>query len=267
MKRLRLPAVLLAVLSSAGWLNASLAATLQTGCGSESRVFQFEPRVADEPGDLHGETLGRITVLRPDGQAVYAEDTPLRPGCGKIAAVSELTAQLVALCGDLGGRHATYKVFRQVGAALEVATLDLQDGSEPLAIGPDGRARAMVMRRDVFPGMTGARYFPLVYALHYDPAAFGFRPDFSADATNDYRRHYQELLHAQQAAQAIPEVLAMLLAIQEPRLTCRELSRLETTLMDVRHAPRPDARAFLRQWMEKLSAAGYPAFDEAVCAH
>lgn len=58
----------------------------------------------------------------------------------------------------------------------------------------------------------------------------------------------------------------MLLAMQEPRLTCRELSRLETILIDDgQYAGRPDARDFLRQWMNKLLGVGYPAFDEAVC--
>ena len=142
-----------------GSINCA-AAQLQTGSGDSTRLFRFEPRVEDGPGDLHGQTLSRISVLRADGRAVYAEDTPLQAGCGEIAPISQLTPQLVALCGTLGGRHATYKVFRQVGATLEMATLDLQDGNKPLVIGRDGRARGLVMRRDVFPGMTGARYFP-----------------------------------------------------------------------------------------------------------
>lgn len=242
------------------------AAQLQTGSGDSARVFRFEPRVEDGPGDLHGQALGRISVLRADGYAVYAEDTPLQAGCGEIAAISQLTPQLVALCGTLGGRHTTYKVFRHVGAALEMATLDLLDGSGPLVIKRDGRARGMVMRRDVFPGMIGPRYFPLVYALHDDPIAFGFRPDFSAYARADYNRRYNELRHGKQPAQAMPEILAMLLAMQEPRLTCRELSRLETILIDDgQYAGRPDARDFLQQWMNKLPGVGYPAFDEAVC--
>ena len=33
----------------------------------------------------------------------------------------------------------------------------------------------------------------------------------------------------------------------------------------VRRLIGPDARDFLRQWMNKLPGAGYPAFDEATC--
>ena len=261
-RHLRLPFLVLTMLAS----TSGLAAQLQTGSGDTARVYRFEPRVEDGPGDLHGQALGRISVLRANGHEVYAEDTPLQAGCGEIAAVSQLTPQLVALCGTLGGRHTTYKVFRQVGAALEMATLDLQDGSGPLAIRRDGRARGVVMRRDVFPGITGPRYFPLVYALYDDPIAFGFRPDFSSYARADYHRRYNELRQGAQPAQAMPEILAMLLAMQEPRLTCRELSRLETILIDDgQYAVRPDARDFLRLWMDKLPSAGYPAFDEAVC--
>lgn len=262
MQYLRTLLALVTVLVSA----SCLAAQLQTGSGDSARVFRFEQRVEDGPGDLRGQALGRISVLRPDGREVYAEETPLQAGCGEIAATSQLTPQLVALCGTLDGRHTTYKVFRQAGAALEMATLDLQDGNGPLVVGRDGRARGMVMRRDVFPDMTGPRYFPLVYALYDDPIAFGFRPDFGSHARYYYNRRYLDLKHGDQAAQAIPEMLAMLLAMQEPRLTCRELSRLETILVDDgQHAVRHDARYFLRQWMDKLPAAGYPAFDEAVC--
>ena len=262
MNHFLLPLLLLILLAS----TAGLAAQLQTGSGDKARIFRFEPRVENGPGDLQGETLGRISVARMDGHEVYAEDTPLQAGCGEIAPVSQPTAQLVALCGTLGGRHATYKVFRQTGAALEVATLDMQDGSEPLAIGRDGVARAMVMRRDLFPGMTGARYFPVIYALHEDPAAFSFRPDFSRYARSGYVRQYNALQHRDQAAQSAPEVLAMVLAIQDEQLACRELGRLASRLTDAgEFAVREQARTFLREWTAKLSAAGYPAFDDAVC--
>ncbi len=44
------------------------------------------------------------------------------------------------------------------------------------------------------------------------------------------------------------------------------MCRLETILVDDgQYAVRPDARDFLRQWMNKLPGAGYPAFDEAAC--
>ena len=44
------------------------------------------------------------------------------------------------------------------------------------------------------------------------------------------------------------------------------MCRLETILVDDgQYAVRPDARDFLRQWMNKLPGVGYPAFDEAAC--
>lgn len=86
MQPLRTPVAILAIWLSAGWLTGAGASTTQGS--STARQYQFESRIEDGPGDLHGSTVGRITVMREgDRRAVYVEDTPLQPGCGSITAV------------------------------------------------------------------------------------------------------------------------------------------------------------------------------------
>ncbi|MEC5162996.1 MULTISPECIES: hypothetical protein [unclassified Janthinobacterium] len=266
MKPIRTLAVV-AIWASAACTTGATASDMRTGSGSAARLFQFEPRLEDGPGDLHGAAVGRISVLRAaDRRVVYSEDTPLQPGCDAIPAMTLLTPHLLALCGNLGGRHYTYKVLRSAGASLDVATLDMQDGNEPLHVGSDGRVFGVVMRRDVYPQLTGPRYFPLVYRLREDGASFGFRPDFSSAAAPLYRRRYQLMKQHNNAQQEAEEMLAMLLATQDRAFVCQELAYLENMLVKGgKFQDGQAARGFLTDWAQKLPEAGYPAFNDFTC--
>lgn len=265
MQPLRTPVVILAIWLGAGWLTGAGASTTQ-GSGT-ARQYQFESRIEDGPGDLHGSTVGRITVLREgDRRAVYVEDTPLQPGCGSIPAVTLISGHLAVLCGNLGGRHNTYKVFRHSGAALDVTTLDIGDGNSVLETGNNGQLLGLVMRRDLFPQITGPRYFPVVYGLHDDAITFGFRPVFSAAAAPLYLRYYQSLKQESESSHGVEEMLAMLLAMQDSALTCKELAYLEKRLVKGgKFQQHKAARTFLMEWAQKLPAIGYPVFNNVTC--
>lgn len=251
----------------ASYLSEGIAAEVQMSSGSAVRLVQFEPRVEDGPGDLQGQNVGRISVLRAsDRRTVYADDTPLQPACAPVPAVTLLNQRLVAVCGNLGGRHNTYKVLRMEGEAIDVATLDMQDGNDPLRVDQHGRIFGVVMRRDLYPKLTGPRYFPIVYRLHEDDAGFGFRPDFSSSAAPIYAQRYASMKQSEIGQPAAEEMLAMLLATQDRSFVCKELAYLEIQLVKRgQFQQRQDARIFLKEWAQKLPEAGYPAFNDLTC--
>lgn len=50
---------------------------------------RFDERIETAPGDLHGATVGRISIVRAADQGLaWQENTPLQPGCGATASLA-----------------------------------------------------------------------------------------------------------------------------------------------------------------------------------
>lgn len=208
-----------------------------------------------------------ITVTRIGGSSpIYTERSSLIPGCEGVPTISLIAGRYAALCGHLGGRHYTYRVFRIGGSGPEVATLDAFDVAAPLLVDGQGGIMTRVARRDQFPGeLVGPVYFPYVYALHADASTFGFAPTFGEGA----KRHYVHVYAWHKAndglALMLPAMLAALMATQDRALICKEVAQWKSGTA----ANGGDVVALentIRQWSAKLPAIGYPAFDVTRCS-
>ena len=237
---------------------------------SNGYTLRFEERIEEAPGDLHGETVGRISLRRTaDQQLLWLENTPLRPGCGKLPAVSAINADFVSICGHLGGRHYTQKIVLTRGNFPTMASVDQYDLPSPARIAADGTLSIDVLRRDMFPEeLTGPHLFPFVYRLHRDAVTFGFALSFDKDAAERYWQHYQDSRQAAHLAGVLPEMLAALLASQARQPICAELADIETALMhDDKQLDQTGARKLMLSWLQKLPGIGYPAFKQPACQH
>ena len=235
---------------------------------SNGYTVRFDERIEDAKGDLHGETAGSIRLVRTSDQAlVRQENTPLRPGCGDVAAVTAINDSFVALCGHLGGRHYTQRIILLEGNTPGMASVDQYDAPSPVRVEGDGALAIDVVRRDLFPGeLTGPHYFPTVYRLHRDAVTFGFVPSFDAASAGRYWQHYHATRQAAPAAAVLPELLASLLAAQSGKQSiCGELDAIASELQGGVARQGPGARALMLDWLRKLPAAGYPPFDGQAC--
>ncbi|MDI3293448.1 hypothetical protein [Janthinobacterium tructae] len=241
---------------------------------SNGYTVRFDERIETAPGDLHGATVGRISIVRAADQGLaWQENTPLQPGCGAIAAITVLNDSYVALCGHLGGRHYTHKIIFMQGNSPTMVSVDQFDSPSAVRVGRDGSLAIDVLRRDRFPGeLTGPHYFPTVYRLHHDDASFGFIPSFDGDAAERYWQHYRATRQAAPAADVLPELLASLLAAQAGKQSiCAELATLAADLQQGQQYEQYEqydmqgARTLMRKWLHKLPAIGYPAFDTQAC--
>ena len=80
------------------------------------------------------------------------------------------------------------------------------------------------------------------------------------------RDSYQSLKQESEASHGVEEMLAMLLAMQDSALTCKELAYLEKRLVKGgKFQQHKAARAFLMEWAQKLPAIGYPVFNNVTC--
>ncbi|WP_035821434.1 hypothetical protein [Janthinobacterium sp. RA13] len=235
---------------------------------SNGYTVRFDERIEEASGDLHGATAGRVSIVRTSDQAlVWQENTPLRPDCGVVAAVTAINDRFVAVCGHLGGRHYTQKIIFMQGNALSMVSVDQYDSPSPVRVERNGSLAIDVQRRDRFPGeLTGPHYFPTVYRLHHDDATFGFVPSFDGDAAERYWQHYRATRQAAPAAAVLPELLASLLAAQAGKQSiCAELDTLTVDLQQGQQHDAQGARTLMSTWLHKLPAIGYPAFDTQAC--
>ena len=235
---------------------------------SNGYTVRYDERIEEASGDLHGESVGSIRLTRASDQAlVWQENTPLRPGCGAIPAVTLLSDQFVALCGHLGGRHYTQRIMLLEGNTPGMASVDQYDAPSPVRVEGDGALAIDVVRRDLFPGeLTGPHYFPTVYRLHRDAVTFGFVPSFDAASAGRYWQHYRATRQAAPAAAVLPELLASLLAAQSGKQSiCGELDAIAAELQGSVAPQGPGARTLMLDWLRKLPASGYPAFDGQAC--
>jgi len=80
---------------------------------SNGYTVRFDERIETAPGDLHGATVGRISIARAADQALaWQENTPLQPGCGAIAAITVLN--------DAERYWQHYRATRQAAPAADV---------------------------------------------------------------------------------------------------------------------------------------------------
>lgn len=257
---MRQPLLALALLAS---MTAHAADVTRNGY-----TLRYDERIEAAGGDLQGAAVGRIRITRAGDEAlVWQENTPLQPGCGAIPAITVLNDSFVALCGHLGGRHYTQSIILLQGNTPGMASVDQYDAPSPVRVEGDGALAIDVVRRDLFPGeLTGPHYFPTVYRLHRDAVTFGFVPSFDAASAGRYWQHYHATRQTAPAAAVLPELLASLLAAQSGKQPiCGELDAIARELQGGGAPQGPGARALMLDWLRKLPAAGYPAFDGQAC--
>ncbi|AVR94982.1 hypothetical protein [Pseudoduganella armeniaca] len=220
-------------------------------------TFSYQESLETAEGDLQGEVIGVIHVTREDGLvSIYQEKTALRPGCGDEPGAEYVGGDFVALCGHLGGRHYTKTLFRLTPEPAPVAQLDYYDNPAPIGIDRHGFLRTRVLRRDVFPGVTGPVYFPFVYVLDGAADKPAFRRDFSVTARPLYLDYYEALKREGRPRVHYRAMAAALVAAADTVFACRELRALQKAL---------PASVDLPGWLRTLPRAGYPGFELAGC--
>jgi hypothetical protein len=220
-------------------------------------TFSYQESLETAEGDLQGEVIGVIHVTREDGLvSIYQEKTALRPGCGDEPGAEYIGGDFVALCGHLGGRHYTKTLFRLTPEPAPVAQLDYFDSPAPIGIDRQGILRTRVLRRDVFPGVTGPVYFPFVYALDGAADKPAFRRDFGAGARALYVDYYEALKREGQPRVHYRAMAAALVASGDKAWACRDLQSLQRAL---------PASVDLARWLRTLPRAGYPGLALKDC--
>lgn len=231
--------------------------------------ISFAPRrLAGEkvPEDVAPKSEIRVTRVRSGGRdEILKESSSLDAGCGGVPAMGSIGDRYVVLCGHLGGRHYTYRVFRIGASGLESATLDTFDQAAPFEVDAKGRLTTLVTRRDQFPReLVGPFYFPVVYALHADESSFGFLPDFGETARPQYMKFYAWVRENKAVSQFLPVMLAALTAAQDRGATCREIKEWRSA--ELRKQGSADGfDSAIREWSRKLPSIGYPRFDSDTC--
>ena len=226
--------------------------------------FSFDKYRTGDGSDYVPRSVVKI-VRSYDRVAVFHEYSPLDPGCGKVSAISVLLDEYVVLCGHLGGRHYTYKVFRETGSGPSSATLDAFDDVAPLVVGQDGSITTLVARRDMFPEqLHGPYYFPHVYALRADGSSFGFSAVFGGSVRSQYESYYRWILEHQDPLEYLPVAVAALVATQDKGFICPEMKRLKDA-GSVKSDKEQDVGAAIRGWVGRLPSIGYPSFDLDIC--
>lgn len=240
----------------------SFASNAVDGLGPYQVHFEALPTSAD------AEYVPRsvITVTRTLHQdTVSRELSFFTPGCGDVPAVSAHGGTYVALCGHLGGRHYTYRLFRLGGAGLESVTLDAFDRAFPLSDSPGGGVETMVLRRDELPGANmGPIYLPHMYRLRLDPSSFGFAPIYGAAVKSRYMDYYARTLEQTEWSQSFPALVAALMATEDPALICGEVKKLKRGWRGAA-GEAPSFDDTLQKWSKQLPTLGYPTFDFTIC--
>ena len=248
-------------------ISPATAALANGDAALEGYRIRFEANhLEGKDADSDDAPRSTIRIVRAiDDATVYLERSPLIPGCGRVPAVATLGRGRVALCGHLGGRHYTYRVFRAGQSGPEGTSLDTFDQAEPLSIDDAGRVTTLVGRRDQFPGeLVGPLYFPYVYALHEDPSSFGFVPTFDLSAKSRYLDFYAWMKANQDPAQFLPVMLAALIATQDRASICREIKAWRKGGLQKRHDMKSVDGA-IRYWSARLPEIGYPKFNLNAC--
>ncbi|WP_343629926.1 hypothetical protein [Roseateles sp.] len=217
-------------------------------------------------GDFVPRAVIQVTRGRTGGRdEILKELSPLEPGCGEVPALASLADRYVVLCGHLGGRHFTYRVFRLGAGGLESTALDAFDQASPLVIDAQDRITTLVTRRDQFPSeLKGPLYFPFVYALHADESGMGFAPAFDEAARPQYLQFYEWTKANKNLSQFLPVMLAALVASRDQKAICREIKEWGTGEQQKRGRTVPVDRV-IDDWAKRLPSIGYPHFDFNSC--
>jgi hypothetical protein len=224
--------------------------------------FRFEERIDKTKGDLYGQTVGHISIVRlADNSLVYSEDTALRPGCDELPAIKLINDRYLSLCGHLGGRHYTQQIISL--DMLHKAKLDMHDMPRQVEVDANGQLVVLVSLRDLFSDLQGPIYFPMIYKSYRDQVTFGFQRNFDADVSIHYLRYYDQLKLNEATVHQIPAMLAALMASQNKKFVCAEIPRIESILQKKLADKKPSAT--VKIWLARLQAYGYPAIDTEKC--
>lgn len=248
-------------------LNAGLVCAAPSDSNKvELDGYQFNFELNKEiDKNIDVEKQSRILVTRGNVKTpILFENTNLIPGCGKNPALQKLGNNYVAACGNLGGRHYTYKIFRIAASGLESATLDAFDNANELTVEADGSLSILVTLRDQFPGeLNGPAYFPYVYKLVANNVTFGFERQFGADAKKQYENYYSWLKSSNKNdPNSLPLKIAALIATQDKEFVCHEINAIRKG-GDVKDSETLEKA--LDHWIKALPKIGYPLFNLKDC--
>lgn len=224
-------------------------------------VFTFD-QSPNEDKFIDAEFVSTITIKDSrSGNEVLKEVSTLIPGCDPVPKFQKLAGNLIALCGHLGGRHYTYKLFRMRGHNVEVATVASYDNPSKLIIDEQDSISILIALRDLLPERTGPLYFPYVYRLNNDQSAFGFYLDFSSKSRSQYQGYYNAV-RDDDDAYFLPVKLAALVATRDDDFICSKINEMVQNRKDL------DERKYRQQiakWLQRLPSIEYPVFDLSTC--
>ena len=126
------------------------------------------------------------------------------------------------------------------------------------------------MLRDRFPEITGPLYFPYVYRLYSDQSAFGFHVDYSLDSRQQYKKFYTDI-KSEDNKYLLPVKIAALMAIQEEKFVCGEISEIRNNAnshndASLQNSTDKSTYKSIDQWIDKLPSIGYPPFNLNNCS-
>ncbi|WP_462164357.1 hypothetical protein [Pseudoalteromonas xiamenensis] len=223
-------------------------------------VFTFE-KSQNHDRSIDAEHLSTVLVKRIGSETeVFKQVSTLQPGCEAIPKLKKLEDNLVATCGHLGGRHYIYRFYRVGASGIEVATVDAFDFI-PEVYSTNGSVSLLVKLRDQLSEITGPVYFPYVYKLHRDQSAFGFHLDYGIGSREQYEKFYSTI-KTKDNESYLPAKVATLMAIQDKRFVCHELSEIAKNAKGETHR---NLQNSIEKWMAKLPSIGYPTFNLNDC--
>jgi hypothetical protein len=214
----------------------------------------------DNAEDVDAYGIITISDIRT-GMTILTEKTALLPGCNSISPLFLINAArdaenytAVGLCGSLGGRHYTIKIYARVAGGFSIAALDFYDTEPNLsadsASGPlFAKLSRPILRRDISPSLQ----FPQAYKLMSDFSTVAFVPVFK-EAAGFYAKYYSALISSDPRREFVGPAIAALIAVEDASFICGELAEL-----------RRENVPSIAEWVNELTAAGYPAFDISRC--